>query len=76
MVAIGHTDSTGGADLNQRLSVERAYAVTNYLAQHGVNSGNLRAEGRGPSAAVAINDTSQGRAMNRRVELYLYAVQR
>ncbi len=75
-VAIGHTDSTGGADLNQRLSVERAYAVTNYLAQHGVNSGNLRAEGRGPSAPVASNDTSQGRAMNRRVELYLYAVQR
>ena len=75
-VAIGHTDSTGGADLNQRLSVERAYAVTNYLAQHGVNSGYLRAEGRGPSAPVASNDTPQGRAMNRRVELYLYAVQR
>lgn len=73
--AIGHTDSTGGAELNQRLSVERAQAVTNYLAQHGVNSMYLMAEGRGPNAPIADNSTEQGRAMNRRVELYLYAVQ-
>lgn len=74
-VAIGHTDSTGGADLNQRLSNERAYAVTNYLAQRGVQSSHLRAEGRGPNAPIADNSTPAGRAMNRRVELYLYAVQ-
>lgn len=74
--AIGHTDSTGGADLNQRLSLDRAHAVTNYLAQRGVNSGVLMAEGRGPNSPVADNSTPQGRAMNRRVELYLYAVQR
>lgn len=73
--AIGHTDSTGGAALNQRLSVERAQAVTNYLMQHGVNGGHLTAEGRGSSAPIADNNTQQGRAMNRRVELYLYAVQ-
>lgn len=72
--AVGHTDSTGGADLNQRLSVDRAYSVTNYLAQRGVNSGHLLAEGRGPNNPVADNATAQGRAMNRRVELYLYAV--
>lgn len=71
--AIGYTDSTGGAQLNQRLSVERAQAVTNYLAQHGVNSSYLSAEGRGPNNPVASNDTAEGRAMNRRVELYLYA---
>lgn len=73
--AVGHTDSTGGADLNQRLSIERAQAVTNYLAQHGVNSGHLMAEGRGPSSPIADNNTQQGRALNRRVELYLYAIQ-
>lgn len=73
--AIGYTDSTGGADLNQRLSNERAYAVTNYLAQRGVPGSHLIAEGRGPNAPIADNSTPAGRAMNRRVELYLYAVQ-
>lgn len=71
--AIGHTDSTGGAELNQRLSVQRAQAVTTYLAQHGVNGSHLSAEGRGPNSPIANNDTAAGRAMNRRVELYLYA---
>lgn len=73
--AIGYTDSTGGADLNQRLSNERAYAVTNYLAQRGVPGSHLIAEGRGPNAPIADNSTPAGRALNRRVELYLYAVQ-
>lgn len=73
--AIGHTDSTGGADLNQRLSLARAHAVTNYLVQRGVNGGYLMAEGRGPNMPIADNSTTQGRAMNRRVELYLYAIQ-
>lgn len=73
--AVGYTDSTGGAQLNQRLSVERAQAVTNYLAQHGVNYSHLSAQGRGPADPIASNDTSAGRAMNRRVELYLYAPQ-
>lgn len=73
--AVGHTDSTGGADLNQRLSMDRAHAVTNYLAQRGVNGGYLMAEGRGPNTPIADNSTPQGRAMNRRVELYLYAIQ-
>lgn len=74
-VAIGYTDSTGGAELNQRLSNERAYAVTNYLQQRGVAPSHLTAEGRGPSNPIANNSTAEGRAMNRRVELYLYAVQ-
>ena len=73
--AVGYTDSTGGAELNQRLSVERAQAVTNYLGQHGVNYSHLSAQGRGPADPIASNDTSAGRAMNRRVELYLYAPQ-
>lgn len=73
--SIGYTDSTGSAATNQTLSVNRASAVTNYLARQGVQSGKLTAEGRGPSNPIGDNATAQGRAMNRRVELYLYAVQ-
>lgn len=72
--AIGYTDSTGPASVNQTLSVNRAQAVTNYLGSKGVPGGNLSIEGRGPSNPVADNSTPEGRAMNRRVELFLYAV--
>lgn len=73
--AIGYTDSTGPASVNQTLSVNRAQAVTNYLAGRGVPGANLSIEGRGPSNPIADNNTPEGRAMNRRVELFLYAVQ-
>ncbi|TEA79360.1 OmpA family protein [Allopusillimonas ginsengisoli] len=73
--SIGYTDSTGSASVNQTLSVNRATAVTNYLGQQGVPATKLMAEGRGPSSPVGDNATAEGRAMNRRVELYLYAVQ-
>jgi len=73
--SIGYTDSTGTAAVNQTLSVNRARAVTNYLTSKGVPGGNLMVEGRGPNNPVADNGTAEGRAMNRRVELFLYAVQ-
>lgn len=73
--AIGYTDSTGPASVNQTLSVNRAQAVTNYLNGRGVPDTNLSIEGRGPSNPIADNSTPEGRAMNRRVELFLYAVQ-
>ncbi|TFL13546.1 OmpA family protein [Pusillimonas caeni] len=73
--AIGYTDSTGPASVNQTLSVNRAQAVTNYLSSKGVPAGNLSLEGRGPNNPIADNNTAEGRAMNRRVELFLYAVQ-
>src|SRR5690606_29685681 len=73
--AIGHTDSTGPMQVNQTLSVNRANAVTNYLNARGVDRSRLMSEGRGPNNPVADNSTAEGRAMNRRVELYLYAVQ-
>lgn len=73
--SIGYTDSTGSAATNQTLSVNRARAVANYLTQQGVPTANLTAEGRGPNNPVADNSTADGRAMNRRVELYLYATQ-
>ena len=73
--AIGHTDSTGTAQVNQRLSEQRAMAVTSYLQNRGVAAGNMTIEGAGPNRPVADNSTAEGRAMNRRVELFLYAVQ-
>jgi outer membrane protein OmpA-like peptidoglycan-associated protein len=71
--AIGHTDSTGTAAFNQTLSVNRASAVTNYLMGQGIGAGRLQAEGRGSADPVGDNATAEGRALNRRVELYLYA---
>lgn len=73
--AVGHTDSTGSDAVNQTLSVNRARSVANYLSDKGVAVSRLTAEGRGASQPVADNGTAEGRAHNRRVELYLYVVQ-
>ena len=67
---VGHTDNVGGADSNIKLSQDRAEAVLQALVRdHGITSGRLRASGCGPFAPVASNDTEEGRAKNRRVEL-------
>jgi len=68
---VGHTDNTGSADYNYRLSQQRAESVVNYLQQRGVPYGRLRAEGRGENDPIASNATPEGRRMNRRVELYV-----
>lgn len=65
----GHTDSTGGRALNQRLSQARAEAVRDYLISKGVAADRLEARGYGPDEPVATNRTAEGRAQNRRVEL-------
>ncbi len=65
----GYTDSSGSAEYNKRLSVERAEAVTRYLIQKGVSPDRLTAVGYGAHHPVAANDTENGRAMNRRVQL-------
>ncbi|MGV2904913.1 OmpA family protein, partial [Achromobacter sp. AGC25] len=71
---VGHTDSTGALAHNQTLSVNRAKSVTDYLAKQGVAAGRMAAEGRGPNDPIGDNATAEGRALNRRVEIYLYAV--
>lgn len=73
--AIGYTDSTGSDKINLPLSEERARAVTQRLAGQGVAATRLTIEGRGAANPVADNGTVEGRALNRRIELYLYAVQ-
>ena len=67
----GHTDSTGDASYNQRLSERRAQSVGNYLSQNGVSSMRLNTMGYGANQPVASNATEQGRAQNRRVEITL-----
>ncbi len=73
--AVGHTDSTGTAAVNQTLSQQRATSVTNYLGKQGVAPARMTMEGRGANDPIADNGTNEGRAQNRRVEVYLYAVQ-
>ncbi|OLL33084.1 hypothetical protein BTH42_03855 [Burkholderia sp. SRS-W-2-2016] len=70
---VGHTDSTGSAQYNQTLSVNRAQSVTGYLGQRGIAPQRLSATGMGPSQPIADNNTEAGRAANRRVEIYLRA---
>ena len=65
----GHTDSTGSAKINDKLSQERAEAVMNALIQRGVNPENLVAKGFGSSQPVASNKTAAGKAQNRRTEI-------
>lgn len=67
----GHTDNTGGADLNQMLSEQRAGSVRNYLIDQGVAAGRINAVGYSYRYPVASNATPQGREANRRVELQL-----
>lgn len=70
----GHTDSSGSDSYNQQLSQRRAQAVATYLASQGVKSERLLTVGAGESYPIASNDTEQGRAANRRVELTIVPV--
>jgi len=67
----GHTDSVGAEAYNQSLSESRAASVRDYLAGKGVDPGRLSTAGFGESNPIASNDTSDGRSLNRRVELNL-----
>ena len=67
----GHTDSTGSADYNEKLSRERAASVEAWLEENGVPSSRLTSEGYGESRPIATNSTAAGRQDNRRVEISL-----
>jgi OOP family OmpA-OmpF porin len=69
IIAVGHTDSTGGAALNQKLSSARAESVKKFLISKGIESNRIYTEGKGFSQPAADNKTSEGRAKNRRVEV-------
>lgn len=68
---VGHTDSTGSDAINDPLSLRRAESVRNYLEDRGVSASRIEVAGRGAREPVASNDTAEGRAKNRRVEIFL-----
>ncbi len=68
-VIIGHTDSVGDPEYNMGLSLRRAEAVRDYLVSTGAPEDILRVVGRGANDPIASNDTKEGRALNRRVEV-------
>ena len=65
----GFTDHVGSKSFNKKLSQDRANSVMNWLIDHGVNKNRLSAKGYGESRPVADNDSEDGRAQNRRVEI-------
>jgi OOP family OmpA-OmpF porin len=67
----GHTDNTGNAAANQRLSEDRAASVKSYLISKGLTATRIESKGFGPSKPVADNGTAAGRAKNRRVQIVL-----
>ncbi|MFP1632206.1 OmpA family protein [Zhengella sp. ZM62] len=70
----GHTDSTGNDQYNLALSQRRASSVASYLTGQGVDGRRLYIAGLGESQPVASNDTPEGRALNRRVEIKLVPI--
>ncbi len=69
IIAVGHTDSVGSDEYNQKLSVRRSEAVKAYLVDKGIDAARVYTEGKGEKQPVADNKSSEGRAQNRRVEI-------
>jgi OOP family OmpA-OmpF porin len=69
IIAVGHTDSIGTDEYNQKLSVRRSNAVKDYLVSKGVEKNRIYTEGKGEKEPIASNKTAEGRAKNRRVEI-------
>lgn len=68
---VGHTDSTGSDAINNPLSQQRADTVRNFLDDRGVPASRIEAVGRGSREPIASNNTTEGQARNRRVEIFL-----
>lgn len=68
---VGHTDSTGSDAINNPLSVNRAVSARDYLVARGVDSRRIQIDGRGSYEPIADNNSFEGRARNRRIEMYL-----
>ena len=68
---VGHTDSTGSDAVNNPLSVDRAASTRNYLVNRGVDGRRISIDGMGERYPIASNDTAEGRARNRRVEIFV-----
>jgi len=73
ILIVGHTDNSGDGDNNIDLSVRRAAAVKSYLVSNEVKPSRLKIDGRGSTEPIADNNTTAGRALNRRVEIVIVA---
>ncbi|NLO69963.1 MAG: OmpA family protein [Porphyromonadaceae bacterium] len=74
IAVLGHTDNVGTLAANKKVSLSRAKTVANYLVAQGASRVQMKTvEGRDYSMPVASNETVEGRAQNRRVEVYMYA---
>lgn len=73
VTVVGYTDNTGSEAVNEKLSLERAQSVENYLEQLGIPASRMKAVGNGWNDPVASNATAEGRAQNRRVEIFITA---
>lgn len=67
----GHTDSSGSAEFNEKLSGERAASVRSYLVSHGIAADQITSKGYGEEYPIATNKTAAGKQQNRRVEVTL-----
>ena len=75
VVIVGHTDSTGGAHINDPLSLNRANAARDYIFNQGVRGPRIQTEGRGAREPVASNESAWGRAKNRRIDIVVAQAQ-
>ena len=71
VVVEGHTDATGTADINRKLSQGRAESCMKYIVSKGIKASRLTAQGYGPDRPIADNTTEEGREANRRVEFVI-----
>lgn len=71
----GHTDNTGSLEVNEKLSIERANSVAGFLVGHGVMAQRIVAAGHNYKYPVASNDSDEGRTQNRRVEIFIRAIE-
>ena len=73
VIVLGHTDNTGSDEYNEKLSLQRAQTVADYLKTCGISADRMTSEGMSYHMPVASNETAEGRAQNRRVEVYISA---
>jgi outer membrane protein OmpA-like peptidoglycan-associated protein len=66
---VGHTDNVGSARFNQRLSLERARVIGDYLVEKGIDESRIETEGKGLAEPLNDNKNEEERALNRRVEM-------
>ena len=76
VIAVGHADSIGSDEYNQRLSMRRADAVKAYLVSKAIEANRVYTEGKGEKQPVASNKTAEGRAKNRRTEIEVIGTRR